>query len=79
MYVGRADYAGDCFLLAETAPVPSSAFWYGGAEIEYDFGTRPIKIYHAPFTGGGITFSPYLVVLTKSKPSRTIVMTTKYE
>lgn len=77
MYVGRADFAGDCFLYPQTAPVPSSPTYYGGAEIEYDLGDHPVKLPHGPFAGGGIKFDPYLVLLTKSQRSAKVVLTTR--
>jgi hypothetical protein len=78
LYAGRADYAGDCFIDVQTPPIPSQPLWYGGAEIEYDLGNDPIRIAHGPFVGGGVTFAPHLVLLTKAVRSESITLRTKY-
>ncbi|MBV8068405.1 MAG: hypothetical protein JO270_00770 [Acidobacteriaceae bacterium] len=75
---GRADVAGGCQILVETPPVPSSAQWYGGADVEYDLSAHPKEIPMPQLTGGGVTFKPHELLLTAAKRSASIELVTQH-
>lgn len=77
-HVGWSDYAGDCLILVETPPVPSAPQWYGATNVQYDLGDPPRGLPEHRIVAGGVTFTPYVSLLTRAKPFQSIMMKTKF-